>query len=60
MKPRTYIPLGRLISDVPIESGLVDDPIHHNLMKDVTLDIGRPLNVRNMKSMGVIEKSVKL
>lgn len=56
MKPRTYVPLGRLISDVLIESGLVDHLIHHNLMKDVTIDIGRPLNTRNLKSMGVIEQ----
>ena len=56
MKPRTYIPLGRLISDVLIESGLVDHLIHHNLMEDVTVDIGRPLNAHNLKSMGVIEQ----
>lgn len=29
MKPKTYIPLGRLISDVLIESGLIDHLIHH-------------------------------
>lgn len=56
MKPKTYIPLGRLISDVLIKSGLVDHLIHHNLMEDVTIDIGRPLNARNLKSMGVIEQ----
>lgn len=56
MKPITYIPLGRLISDVLIESDLVDHVIHHNLMEDVIVDIGRPLNSRNLKSMGIIEK----
>lgn len=33
MKPRNYIPLGRLISDVLIESGLVDHLISYNLME---------------------------
>lgn len=56
MKPRTYIPLGKLISDVLIGSGLVDHLIHHNLMEDVTVDTRRPLNSRNLKSMGIIEK----
>ncbi|XP_050889703.1 eukaryotic translation initiation factor 4 gamma-like [Lathyrus oleraceus] len=56
MKPKTYIPLGRLISDVLIESGLVDHLIHHNVMEDVTVDIGRPMNAHNLKSMGVIEQ----
>lgn len=57
MKPKTYIPLGRIIFDVLIKSGLVDHLIHHNPMEDVTVDIGRPLNTRNLKSMGVIEQS---
>ncbi|XP_050918601.1 extensin-like [Lathyrus oleraceus] len=52
MKPRAYIPLGRLISDVVMESDLVDHLIRHNLMKDVTIDTRRPLNARNLKSMG--------
>lgn len=56
MKPKTYIPLGRLISDVLIENGLVDHLIRHNLMEDVTVDTRRPLNSRNLKSMGIIEK----
>ncbi|XP_050895316.1 uncharacterized protein LOC127101934 [Lathyrus oleraceus] len=56
MKTRNYIPLGRLISYVMIENGLVDHLIHHNLMEDVTVDTRRPLNARNLKSMGIIEK----
>lgn len=56
MKPINYIPMGRLISDVLIESGLVDHLISHNLMEDVTVDVGKPLNARNLKSMGVIER----
>ncbi|KAI5407495.1 hypothetical protein KIW84_053668 [Lathyrus oleraceus] len=56
MKTRNYIPLGRLISDVLIESGLVDHLIQLRLMEDVTIDIGRPLNARNLKSMGIIDQ----
>lgn len=56
MKPRNYIPLGRLVSDVRIESGMVDHLISINMMKDVTVDVGKPLNSRNLKSIGVIEK----
>ena len=56
MKPRTCIPMARVISDVLIESELVDHLISHNLMKDMTVDTGRPLNSRNLKSMGIIER----
>ncbi|KAI5399197.1 hypothetical protein KIW84_064542 [Lathyrus oleraceus] len=56
MKTRNYIPLGRLISDVLIESGLVDHLIHLTLMEDVMIDTGRPLNARNLKSMGIINQ----
>ncbi|KAI5395307.1 hypothetical protein KIW84_061775 [Lathyrus oleraceus] len=56
MKTRNYIPLGRLISDVLIESGLVDHLIQLRLMEDVMIDTGRPLNARNMKSMGIIDQ----
>ena len=56
MKPRNYIPLGRLISDVLIKSGLVDHLISYNLMEDVMVDTDKPLNSRNLKSMGIIER----
>lgn len=56
MKPKNYIPLGRLILDVLIESGLVDHLISLNLMKDVTVDVGKPLNGRNLKSIGLVDK----
>lgn len=56
MKPGNYIPLGRLISAVLIESGLVDHLISLNLMEDVTVDVGKPLNTKNLKSMGLIDK----
>lgn len=56
MKLRNYIPLGKLILDVLIESGLVDHLIFLNLMEDFTVDVGKPLNRRNLKSMGLIDK----
>lgn len=56
MKPENYIPLGRLISYFLIESGLVDHIIHLNLMEDFIVDIGKPLNGRNLKSMRLIDK----
>ncbi|KAI5435515.1 hypothetical protein KIW84_022077 [Lathyrus oleraceus] len=56
MKPRTYIPLGRLLSDVLIENGLVDHLVKHRLMEDLAIETGRPLNSRNLKSMGILEK----
>lgn len=56
MKPRNYIPLGRLIFDVLIESGMVDHLISINMMEDVTVDMGKPLNAKNLKSMWIIDK----
>lgn len=56
MNPRNYIPLGKLIFDILIESGLVDHLISLNLMEDVTVDVGKPLNERNLKSLGLIDK----
>ncbi|KAI5384283.1 hypothetical protein KIW84_071335 [Lathyrus oleraceus] len=56
MKPRTYIPLGRLLSDVLIENGLVDHLEKNKLMEDLAIDTGKPLNARNLKSMGILKK----
>lgn len=56
MKPKNYILLGRLISDVLVESGLVVHPISLNMMEDVTMDVGKPLNAKNLKIMGLINK----
>lgn len=56
MKPRNYIPLGRLISDVLIESGMEDHLISINMMEDVIVDVGKPMNAKNLKSMGIIDK----
>ena len=56
MKPRTYIPLGRLISDFLIESQMVDHLLKHRLMEDVAIDVGKPINAKNLKSMGILEK----
>lgn len=57
MKPINYIPLRRLIFDVLIESGMVDHLISINMIEDVTVDVGKPLNARNLKSMGSLTKS---
>ncbi|KAI5437285.1 hypothetical protein KIW84_023411 [Lathyrus oleraceus] len=56
MKPKTYIPLGRLLSDVLIENGLVDHLEKHKLMEDMAIETGRPLNSRSLKSMGILKK----
>lgn len=56
MKSRNYILLGRLIYDILIESGLVDHLIFLNLMEDINVDMGKPLNGRNLKSMGLIDE----
>lgn len=56
MKPKNYIPLGRFIFDVLIESGMVGHLISINMMEDVMVDVGKPLNAKNLKSMGIIDK----
>lgn len=53
MKPMNYIPLGRLISDVLIESGLVDYLIYLNLMEDVIVDVGKPLKCKEYEKHGI-------
>lgn len=35
---------------------MVDHLISLNLMEDVTVDVGKPLNVKILKSMGLIDK----
>lgn len=57
MNPKNYIHMGRLISDDLIESGMVDHLISINMMEDVTVDVGKPLNARNLKRMGSLTKS---
>lgn len=57
MKPKNYIPMGRLIFDVMIENGLVDHLISLNMTEDVTVDMGKPLNAKNLNSMGLIDKA---
>lgn len=56
MKPIIYIPLRRLISDALIESGMLDHLISINMMEDVTVDVSKSLNAKNLKSMGLIDK----
>ncbi|KAI5402748.1 hypothetical protein KIW84_050378 [Lathyrus oleraceus] len=55
MKPRSYIPLGRLLSDIFIEHGLVDALEKTRCMDDLAIDVGKPLNAKNLRSMGIIK-----
>lgn len=55
MKPINYIPLGRLISDVMIVSGMVDHLISINMMEDVIVDVSKLLDARKIKIMKVID-----
>jgi hypothetical protein len=52
MKLRNYIPLERLISDVLIESGMMNHLISINMMEDVTVDVGKPLNSKSKEHGG--------
>lgn len=39
-----------------IECGMVEHLISINMMEDVTVDVGKPLNAKNLKSMRIIDK----
>jgi hypothetical protein len=45
-----------LLSDVFIEHGLVDQLEKAKLMNDLAIETGKPLNARNLKSMGIIKE----
>lgn len=53
-KPRKWIPLGRLISDVLFERKLVHTLIDVGLTKEVDIDIGKAFNRKNLKNMYLI------
>src|ERR1044072_3740573 len=53
-KPPMYIPFGRLISDILVESGLVADLIAAQCTEDLTETTGEVLDARNMKKIGAI------
>src|ERR1044072_4440203 len=53
-KPPMYIPFGRLISDILVESRLVEDLISAGCTEDLTETTGEVLDARNMKKIGAI------
>lgn len=53
-KMRNYIPLGRLISNILMESQLIDSLIDYQFSNGKTPLVGRMLNTKGMKNMGII------
>jgi hypothetical protein len=53
-KPPMYIPFGRLISDILVESGLVEDLIQAQCTEDLKETTREVLDARNMKKIGAI------
>src|ERR1044072_8396621 len=53
-KPPMYIPFGRLISDILVESKLVEDLINVGCTKDLTETTDDVLDARNMKNIKAI------
>src|ERR1044072_2811388 len=49
-----YIPFGRLLSNILVESGLVDDPKDAQCTEDLKASTGEVLDAKNMKKMGVV------
>src|ERR1044072_4107162 len=54
-KPR-YVPFGRLLSDILIESGLVHDLRNAQCTDELKETIGEVLDAKNMKKMGILEE----
>src|ERR1044072_6428156 len=55
-KVLNYIPFGRLLSDILVESGIVDALRDAQCTEDLTTSVGDVLDARNLKKMGVLEK----
>ena len=51
-----YIPFGRILSDILVESGLVDDLRDAQCTEDLVTSTGDTLDARNLKNMGVLEE----
>src|ERR1044072_9017621 len=51
-----YIPFGRILSDILVENGLVDDPRDAQCTEDLVASNGDTLDARNLKKMGVLEE----
>lgn len=54
IKPKKWIPLGRLILDILFESKLDQTLMEVGLTKEVEFGIGKKLNGRNLKNMSLI------
>src|ERR1044072_2032286 len=55
----TYIPFGRLISDILVENGLVGylrEEVQYP--EDLTASVGDVLTAKNLKNMGIIEEVI--
>ena len=51
-----YIPFGRILSDILVESGLVDALRDAQCTEDLVTTAGDTLDARNLKKMGVLEQ----
>ena len=54
-----FIPNGRLILDILVKNGLVDDLLVSGLTDELVEDFGKVLWGKNLKSMGLISKISK-
>lgn len=53
-KKRNWIPLGRLISNILMESELIDSLTEARIIKELEPQVGKMSSARSMKTMGVI------
>src|ERR1044072_8274449 len=51
-----YIPFGRILSDILVENGLVNDLRDAQCTEDLVATSGDTLEARNLKKMGILEK----
>lgn len=58
-KPRKWIPLGRIISDVLVESQLVKALENVQLSEDLKAELGNPFNGKTLKNMQMISETVE-
>lgn len=58
-KKGRYIPNGRLISNILVENGLVDDLLISGLTEELVKDAGKIFWGKNLKSMGLTSKVVR-
>lgn len=55
-KKRNWIPLGRLISDILMESKLIDSLTEARITKKMEPKVGRMFNAKSLKNMGLISE----